>query len=100
MEKKKLKQLKKQEEKQLLKYVNNKLVTKENLIENLTGDNELSGFNFKDYANVIKEGRYVDVETSEEEVVPKKVSQKKKAYMKGIEDDIEHIYEQKMRKQK
>lgn len=41
-----------------MKYVNNKLVTKDNMIENVAMDTDFKGFSFKNYASIIEEGKY------------------------------------------
>lgn len=49
-----------------MKYVNNQLVTKDNIIPSLAIDNELGTFRFKDYEEIIEEGNYVDIESENE----------------------------------
>lgn len=49
-----------------MKYVNTQLVTKDNIIRNFGEDNEIGNFRFKDYENIISEGKYMDLESDDE----------------------------------
>lgn len=86
-------------EKQMYKYVKSKLVTN-NEVVGQDNEGELADFEFGKYQNQVRKGTYIDVK-KEEELENEQQQEKKKKLNSYAEmcDNIEYLYEQKLKKE-
>lgn len=87
----------KAKEKQMYKYVKSKVVSADQIVGQET-EHELADFDFMKHQNQIRKGKYKDEEPEERE---DKVAEKKKKLASYAEmcDNIEYLYEQKLKKE-
>ena len=95
--KKRDKQEQKAKDKSMLKFVKTKLITKDNMVENIEIEEGLENFDFTKHAKDVRNGRYIDDE--EEEIERKYEAQKMEDKKRKINsfnemsNNIEYLYD-------